>query len=121
MADISLTLGGVSYGMRPTYGGIRDIEARTDYTIRELLDLTIAERLKYEEAVMIIWSACQAVDRPFDEIEQLGHVVFAQRISDVGLRSSIAKFLLACLYVPKDAAKKWDAEVGPVIEATAAG
>lgn len=121
MGDIPVTLGGASYGMRPAYGVVRDIEARSGLTIRELLDVTIAERLKYEEALIVIWTACQAVDRPFDDMDQLGKVIFERRLTDVDLRSSIAKFLLACLYVPEDAAKKWDAEVGPVIEATATG
>jgi len=119
--DIKITLGGVSYGMRPTYGGVRDIEARTGMTVRELLEVTLAERLKIEEAVFIIWYGCQGQSDQFDDVERLGDVVFAERLTSPPLRASLSKFLLECLYAPKVAQKKWEAEVAPMLEPMTTG
>ena len=108
---VTVTLGGASYAMRPTYGAMRDIEARTGMTVQELLELVVAQRLKVEEAVLIIWYGCQAAGETFDGIEALGHVVFAERLTSVGLRTALSQFLLNCLYAPKEALEKWQAEV----------
>ncbi|XAT57848.1 hypothetical protein GN241_11040 [Rhodobacteraceae bacterium IMCC1335] len=112
---VTVALGGVSYSMRPTYGVMRDIEARTEMTVQELLELVLAQRMKIEEAVLIFWYACQAAGEEFDGIEALGNVVFAERITSVSIRTSLSKFLLNCLYAPKDAQGKWSAEVAPMI------
>ena len=119
--DTTITLGGASYAMRPTYGSLRDIESRTGMTARELLEVAMAERLRIEEAVFIIWYGAQAHSDQFDDVERLGEVVFGERLTSPALRSSICKFLLGCLYAPKVAAKKWDAEVAPIIEKTMTG
>lgn len=115
---VTVTLGGAPYEMRPTYGAMRDIEARTGLTVQELLELVIAGRLRIEEAVLVIWYGCQAA-RSFDDIDALGAVIFDERITSAGIRTALSKFLLHCLYVPKDAQGKWEAEVGPMITSDA--
>ena len=67
--DTTITLGGASYAMRPTYGSLRDIESRTGMTARELLEVAMAERLRIEEAVFIIWYGAQAHSDQFDDVE----------------------------------------------------
>jgi hypothetical protein len=119
--DVKITLAGASYGMRPTYAGVRDIEARTGMTVRELLEVTMAERLKVEEAVFLIWYGCQAHSDQFDDVERLGEVVFAERLTSPPLRASMCKFLLECLYAPKVAQKKWQAEVDRIINPMTTG
>ena len=118
---VNITLGGASYGMRPTYGAMRDIEARTGMTVQELLELVVAGRIKIEEAVLVIWYGCQAAGEAFDGIDAVGHVVFGERISSQTLRASLAQFLLNCLYAPKEAQGKWDAEVGPMLMSDVTG
>lgn len=118
---VTVSLGGASYGMRPTYGAMRDIEARTGLTVQELLELVIAQRLRIEEAVLIIWYGCQAAGEPFDGLDALGNVIFAERITSVGIRTSLSQFLLNCLYAPKDAQGKWKAEVAPTITSEGTG
>lgn len=118
---INVTLGGASYAMRPTYGTLRDIEARTSMTAQELLELVIAQRLRIEEAVLIIWYACNAAGEDLESIDALGGVIFAERLTSPDLRASIARFLLNCLYAPKDAQGKWEAEVAPMIKSDVTG
>lgn len=113
--NVTVSLGGASYSMRPSYFAMRDIEARTGMTMQELLELVVAQRLKIEEAVLVFWYACQAAGEEFDGIDALGNVVFEERITSVSIRTSLSKFLLNCLYSPKEAQGKWEAEVGPMI------
>jgi len=112
---VTVTLGGASYRMRPTYGAMRDIEARTGLTVQELLELVVAQRVRLEEAVLVVWYGCQAAGEAFSGIDDLGKVIFEERITSVNIRKALAQFLLNCLYVPKDAQGKWEAEVGPMI------
>jgi len=118
---VTVTLGGASYGMRPTYGAMRDIEARTGLTVQELLELVIAQRLRIEEAVLIVWYGCQAAGEAFDGIDALGTVIFAERLTSAGIRTALSRFLLNCLYAPKDALEKWEAEVAPTIMSEGTG
>ena len=115
MSDVKIELGGISYNMRPSYGAMRDIEARTDYTVSELLDLVLAQRIKIQEAVLIVWYACQAADEQFDSIEAVGDVLFSERLTKPALRESLSKFLLGCLWAPAAAKKKFDEEVAPIL------
>ena len=112
---VNVTLGGESYGMRPTYGSMRDIEEKTGLTVEELLQLVVAQRLRIHEAVLIIWCGCQAAGENFDSIDVLGNAVFAERITSVGIRTALSQFLLNCLYAPKEAQEKWKAELEPAI------
>lgn len=118
---VTVTLGGASYAMRPTYGAMRDIEARTGLTVQELLELVIAQRIRIEEAVLIVWYGCQAAGEAFDGIDALGNVIFAERLTSVSIRAALSQFLLNCLYAPKDAQGKWEAEVAPTIMSDATG
>ena len=118
---VTVTLGGASYGMRPTYGAMRDIEARTGLTVQELLELVIAQRLRIEEAVLVIWYGCQAAGEAFDGIDALGNVIFAERITSVAIRTALSQFLLNCLYASKEAQGKWEAEVAPTITSEGTG
>jgi len=118
---VDIWLGGASYQMRPAYDAMRQIEARTKLTMQELLELVQLQRLRIEEAVLVIWYACNASGDQFDDIEQLGVVVFEERITSERLRSSLAQFLLSCLYSPEVAQKKWDAEVGQIIAPSETG
>ncbi len=118
---VTVTLGGASYGMRPTYGAMRDIEARTGLTVQELLELLPEKRLRIEEAVLIIWYGCQAAGEAFDSIDALGNVIFAERITSAGIRTALSQFLLNCLYAPKEAQGKWEAGVAPTIMSDGTG
>jgi hypothetical protein len=119
-ALVNITLGGASYGMRPDYGSYRDIEARSDMTIVELLECAMHERLKIDEAVVIVWCGCSAAGEDFD-LETVGARLFELRLTNVQLRASICKFLLSLLYSPDDARKKFDAEVAPLLGLTVTG
>ncbi len=118
---VQITLGGASYHMKPTYGSMREIEARTDFTVTELLELVIAQRLKINEAALIIWYACQAAGEDFDSIETVGNVLFEEKLTNLALRKSLSQFLLSCLYAPAEAKKKFDEEVVPTLEVTGHG
>ncbi|MEP4195982.1 MAG: hypothetical protein ABJL99_10145 [Aliishimia sp.] len=119
--SISVTLGGASYNMKPAYLSMRDIEDRTGLTISELLELVVAQRLKIEEATLVVWYACQAAGEDFSSVESVGGAIFEERLSSPSLQASLSKFFLACLYAPKDAKKKFDEEVAPIINQTEAG
>ena len=112
---VQVTLGGASYHMKPAYGAMRDIEARTDFTVSELLELVLAQRLKIHEAALIIWFACQAAGEGFDSIDAVGDVLFEEKLTSPGLRSSLSQFLLSCLYAPAEAKKKFEDEVVPIL------
>lgn len=112
---VQVTLGGASYHMKPSYGSMRDIETRTDFTITELLELVIAQRLKIQEAALVIWFACQAAGEGFDSIEAVGDVLFEEKLTSPALRKSLSQFLLNCLYAPAEAKKKFDDEVAPLL------
>ena len=118
---VNVDLGGASYAMRPTYGAMRDIEARTGLTVQELLELVIAQRLRIEEATLIFWYGCQAGGEAFDALDALGNVIFAERLTSERIRTALSQYLLNCLYAPKEAQKKWDAEVAPMIMSDATG
>lgn len=113
--NIPVTLGGASYSMKPSYQAMRDIEGRTDFTISELLELVIAQRLKIHEATLIVWYACQAAGEEFDSIDAVGATLFEERLTSPALRKSLAEFLTGCLYAPKEAKKKFDEEIGPML------
>lgn len=117
---VPVTLGGASYDMKPSYGSMREIETRTDFTTTELLELVIAQRLKIQEAALIIWFACQAAGEGFDSIEAVGDVLFEEKLTSPALRASLSQFLLNCLYAPADAKKKFVDEVAPLLLADAA-
>lgn len=110
-----IVLGGASYQMKPAYGVWSDIEGRTGLTIGELLELVLVERLKYEEAALIVWFGCQAAGEDFDSIEAVGDAIFEMRLTNVGLRKSLSQFLLSGLWAPAEAKKKFDEEVAPAL------
>ena len=119
--NIKVSLGGASYNMKPSYDAMRDIEDRTDFTIAELLEVLVAQRIKIQEVVTIIWFGCQSAGEAFDNVEAVGKVVFEQKISNPRLRKSLSEFLLACLYSPEDAKKKFDEDVAPMLVSTETG
>lgn len=112
---IPVTLGGAAFQMRPAYGSMRDIEARTGMTVSELLELVAAQRLKIDEAVAIIWCGCQAAGENFDSLEAVGETVFDARLTSPELRKSLSLFLLSCLWAPAAAKKKFDEEIAPLL------
>ena len=112
---VKITLGGATYRMRPSYHCVREIEARTKLTMQEVLELISVQRLRLEEAVLIVWYGCMASGEEFDSVDALGQVMFEERMTSADLRSSLSQFVLSCLYAPKEAREKWDAEVGQII------
>ncbi|WP_208348695.1 GTA-gp10 family protein [Pseudaestuariivita rosea] len=116
-----LELGGERYVMRPSYQAMRDIEARSDLTIAELLDLALAGRLKIEEAVIIFWCACEAGGAGFSSMEALGKAIFELRLTAAPVREALVVYLTHCLYAPAEAKKKLDTELLPHLATEAAG
>lgn len=112
---VQVTLGGASYHMKPSYGSMRDIETRTDFTVTELLELVVAQRIKIQEAALVIWFGCQAAGEGFDSIEAVGDVLFEEKLTSPNLRKSLSQFLLNCLYAPSEAKKKFEEEVAPLL------
>ncbi|WP_118138599.1 GTA-gp10 family protein [Oceanicella sp. SM1341] len=109
--DIDITLAGRSYSLRPTFGAAREIERRTDLALAELCQVHGAGRLKYEEAAVIIWAGAEAAGERFD-MGDVGEAVFMVRLTDAALREAIGIFLLALLWSPETARKKWLEETG---------
>lgn len=115
-ALVKITLGGASFDMKPTYGAMREIETRTGFTVTELLELVIAQRLKIHEAVLIVWFACEAAGDQVDSIDAVGDVLFEERMTSPALRRSLTQFLMGCLYAPGEAKKKFDDEVALMLD-----
>lgn len=115
MTDVNITLGGEQFRMRPSYGAMRDIEDRTSLTLGEIYELALAQRLRVQEIATLVWIACQAAGESLDDVESVGKSVFEMRVSNDGLRRSLARYCLACLYQPADAKKKFEAEVEPLM------
>ena len=113
---VKVSLGGASYHMKPSYGSMRDIEGHTDFTILELLECVVHQRIKIHEAALIIWFACQAAGEGLDSIEAVGDVLFEEKLTSPALRKSLSQFLLNCLYGPEEAKKKFEDEVAPLLE-----
>lgn len=114
---VTIKLGGASYGMRPDYASYREIEDRTDMTVPELLRCAVQGTLKMQEAVEIVWCGAKAAGEKFDDISQVGVCLFESRLTNPEIRTSICKFLMALMYAPDLAAKKFEAEVEPMIQA----
>ncbi|QDL91497.1 gene transfer agent family protein [Paroceanicella profunda] len=109
--DIAITLAGRGYALRPTFGAAREIERRTDFALAELCQVHRAGRLKYEEAATIIWAGAEAAGERFN-VDDVAEAVFMVRITDPALREAIGLFLLALLWSPETARKKWLEETG---------
>lgn len=118
-ALVEITLGGQSYGMRPEWHVQRDIEARLNMTIAEILECAKYERLGLMEAAVIVWHGCKAGGADFDEMEAVAKRIFEIRMSNLELRSSICQFLLELIEVPEEALKKFEAEVLSILQSQA--
>jgi hypothetical protein len=110
-----IRLGGETFTLVPSWQAYRDIEARTDHTIKELLSCALHERLKLEEAGAIVYSGALAANERITDIEAVMMSMHDTRLSDLQLRRSIIKFLLALIYTPEEATKKFDAEVDQIL------
>lgn len=118
-AAINITLGGVSYGMRPAWEVPRDVEARLNMTTAEILECAKFERISLMEAATIVFYGCNAGGAGFTDIETVAKRIFEIRLSNLELRKSICQFLLELHYVPEEAVKKFEAEVLPLLESQA--
>lgn len=118
---VNITLGGASYSMKPTYGAMREIETRTDMTVSELLELVLAQRLKFYEATLIIFFACNAAGEDFNSVEAVGDLVFAAKLTNPVMMRTLAEFLTNCLYAPDEAKKKFEELVVPILSAMETG
>lgn len=118
---ITVPLFGEAYEMGLTYEAFKKIEGHTGFTLTELLEVTVAGRLKYEEATLIVWHSCIEAGAVFDDIGRVGKAISELRITNKMLLTSISKYLLNALYAPETAQKKWGAEVEASIEVIATG
>lgn len=112
---VLITLGGEAFQMAPSYGAIRDIEARSGLPIAELLHAVTLQVIKYEEAALIVWYGTQAANDALSSVEAIGNALFADRLTAPHIRASLAQFLLACLWAPEEAKKKFETEVAPAM------
>lgn len=113
--SVSIDLVGQRFTLRPTYRAMEAIEEQTQVTCAELLELVVRERMRIREAVLIIWHGAQAAGEKFDDADNLGALVFREKMTSQQMRRSIAEYLLACLYAPEDARKKLLAEIDPLL------
>lgn len=111
---IAIKFGSHSYNMRPSFEVYRDVEQQTDLTINELFMCALNERLKLEEAAIIVMHAANAAGEKF-ALEGVMHNLFQQRLTNPAIRGPIMKLLLALQYTPEEALKKYEAEVADLL------
>jgi len=113
-----VTLGGEVFTLRPSYAAARDIEGHTSHTISDLLDFIRSGKLKYQEAVMIVYHGAENKENVFTSVDAVGASIFEEKITSAPLLASLSQFLLSCLYVPQAAKKKFAEDVEPLINPT---
>ncbi|AHD12142.1 hypothetical protein [Phaeobacter gallaeciensis] len=118
-AIIEIPLGGASYQMRPEWTVYRNVEARLKFPIPELLNLLQAQRITQAEAATLIQEASRAAGDALDQ-EAIERCLFEARfVSNPEIMGPLFRLLLALLNGPEKAAKKFEAEVEPILETMA--
>lgn len=118
---VEISLRGGAYPMRPCYGAIRDIEARSGMTVSELLELVVAQRVKLQEAALIVWHGTEAANADLSSLDVVGDCLFEARLTAPHIRRALAQFLALCLWAPDEAKKKFDGEIAPLLDPAATG
>ncbi|WP_108259344.1 GTA-gp10 family protein [Mangrovicoccus ximenensis] len=121
MADIPVTLRGERYLMRPTYGAMREIEQGLGLALLEVYELALRGCLGVRELALIVFHATHAAGEKFDSIDAVGRSVFEAPVTSAALRESIVRFIIACLWSPEEAKKKWEEAAPMVLPPPAAG
>ncbi len=92
--EVEITLAGKSYVMRPTFGALAAIEAKTGEGIAELLERMRTGRVRITDVTAVIWAGLGATGEPVT-YEKVGELV-----AEIGLDSlavPVSMFLLnAC-------------------------
>lgn len=105
MADVQIKLGPKVYGLRPSFGAMREIEAATGSSCATLLQLLARMELHVEEMAKIVYHGTAEAGESFD-LEAIGKRLFEGGAASPDTRAAIADYLAELLYAPDTARKK---------------
>lgn len=106
MADISIRLGAKTYHLRPTFGAMREIEAKTESSCATLLNLLARSELHASEMALVVYfGMVEAGEKPTDP-EAVGKRLFEAGTGSQDIRDAVAAYLGELLWAPDTARKK---------------
>lgn len=108
--DVEIKLGGGVFNLRPTFGAMREIEARTKSSCATLYGLLARQELHIDEAALVVFYGMDAAGEKPTDYEAVGKRLFEERITTPHIRDSLARYFLELLYAPEEARKKFDGE-----------
>jgi len=104
--DVEIQLGAKTYNLRPTFGAMREIEAKADSSCATLLNMLARSELHSSEmALVVYYGMVEAGENPTDP-EAVGKRLFEQGIGSSRIRDSVAAYLGELLWAPDAARKK---------------
>ena len=103
---LQVTLGGRGYRLRPTFGAIREIEARCNSSCATLLELLARRELHAAEMAHIVYIGGAEAGEKFTDPEAVGKRLFEAGVSSDAVRGPIAAYLAELLFAPDTARKK---------------
>lgn len=106
MSDVEIRLGGQVYGLRPTFGAMREIEAQTKSACATLLTLLARQELHVSEKALIVYHGMLAAGLKVTDPEAVGNRIFEEGAESPAIRNAIAEYLSELLYAPDSARKK---------------
>lgn len=115
MADVKIRLGGKVYGLRPTFGAMREIEAKTESSCFTLLQMLAKHEMHASEMAIVVYHGMVEAGETASDPEAVGNRLFETGVHSDDVRSAVAAYLSELLYAPDSARKK---AVGEWFEAT---
>lgn len=118
MADVEIRLGAQVLHLRPAFGAMREIEAKTQSSCATLLNLLARHELHASEMALIIFHGLQEAGEAATDPESVGNQIFKKGIGSPEIRNPVAAYLSELLYAPDSARKKavgeWFAEIDEI-------
>lgn len=106
MSDVEIRLGGGTHHLRPTFGAMREIEARTNSSCATLLQMLAKREMHLSEMAMIVYHGMvEAGEKPTD-YEAIAKRLFEAGAGSEDVQNAIAQYLIELLYAPDSARKK---------------
>lgn len=116
MADVEIRLGAKTYNLRPTFGAMREIEAKTESSCATLLNMLARSELHSSEMALIVYYGMVEADEKPTDPEAVGNRLFEAGIGSQPIRDAVAAYLGELLWAPDKTRKKAAGEWWRAIE-----